>query len=189
MLFHQEETMHMSIFPSYCLWVACWCCGVQYEPHLMKHPLDKCHVHHRMATLWWSLLPWSAEEDCQKSLHLHSTCESWKNILTVRRKCTEYWCEGECCISVLILTDFFLMSTVMPNYWWSLSLEFFKVVLASLHVTCGCLPELRYMLSWVFSKPWATLFWAVAINRPTPAIASVISFIFAFIVIMNTLNT
>lgn len=144
-LFHQVETMRMSVFPSYCLWVACWCCVVQYELHLTKRPLDKCHVHHRMATQWWSLLPWSAGEDCQKSLHLHSTCERWKNILTVRRKCTEYWYDGKCCIAMLILTDLFL-GTFMPNYWWSLDLEYcktFEYWHLSIYVICGCLLDLK----------------------------------------------
>lgn len=142
-LFHQEETMHMSISPSYCWWFACWCCIVQYECHLMKHPLDKCHVHHRMVTLWWSLLPWSAEEDYQRSLHLCSTVkgEKKKDILIVRRKkFTEYRYEGKS-FKYVFLHSFWLI--FMQNYWWSLGVEFFKVVLASLCVTWGCLWELK----------------------------------------------
>lgn len=120
-LFHPEETMHMLIFASYCWLAACWCSVVQYEHHLMKHPWDKCHVHHRMATLWWSLLPWSAEEDYQKSPHLCSTVKGKKHLDSEKKM---YW------IFIIMESMYFYTyydcfylgfkrGTCMQN-WWSL---------------------------------------------------------------------
>lgn len=97
-------------------------------------------------TEWWHCDGLSFLEVLRKIIRdpsIYVVLWKWKkkDILIVRRKkFTEYRYEGKS-FKYVFLHSFWLI--FMQNYWWSLGVEFFKVVLASLCVTWGCLWELK----------------------------------------------